>query len=341
MQRHARFALFEPDLDAVRGVRVHHRAVALPNAADGGQAVGVQRAARDEPGLGDVAVVGRVRQVERAVVAQPAPELAHPRAVAADQVVHVALEVGGLGDVHRRARGGLDLFRLARAVAPAAEELVQHVVLVARQDQAPDRQPHRARHVAGVDVAEIARGHRERDLLGVRRGGGEVALEVVHHLRRDARPVDRVDRADAVAALELGVGGDRLDDVLAVVEHALEREVVDVVVLQAVHLRRLERAHAPARREHEHAQALLAAHRVLGRRAGVARGGAEDVEPLAALLEHELEQVAEQLQREVLERERRPVRQAEDMQPRLERLERRDLVAAENRAGVGLENYFS
>ncbi len=56
---------------------------------------------------------------------------------------------------------------------------------------------------------------------------------------------------------------------------------------------------------------VLAAHRVLGRRAGVARGGAEDVDGLAALREHVLEQVAEQLHRHVLEGERGPVGQLE------------------------------
>ena len=48
-----------------------------------------------------------------------------------------------------------------------------------------------------------------------------------------------------------------------------------------------------------------------------------------AVAQHVLEQVAEQLQRDVLERERRPVRQAQQMQARLERRQRRDVVAAE------------
>ena len=51
-------------------------------------------------------------------------------------------------------------------------------------------------------------------------------------------------------------------------------------VLQAEHLRLLERAHAAVRREHEDAHAALAAHRVFGGAAGVARGRAQDVELL-------------------------------------------------------------
>jgi hypothetical protein len=45
--------------------------------------------------------------------------------------------------------------------------------------------------------------------------------------------------------------------------------------------------------------------------------------------------MTQQLQRDVLERERRPVRQAQDMQPALQRLQRRDLVAAEDARAVG------
>ena len=53
------------------------------------------------------------------------------------------------------------------------------------------------------------------------------------------------------------------------------------------------------------------------------------VPPLAR--QHVLEQVAEELQRDVLERERRSVRHAQQVQARLQRAQRRDLVAAEDR----------
>jgi hypothetical protein len=75
-----------------------------------------------------------------------------------------------------------------------------------------------------------------------------------------------------VAGLERRVGVDLFDDALAVVERSLHREVVDVRVLQRIHLRALESAHAPVRREHVDVDSLAPAHRVLGRRAGVARG---------------------------------------------------------------------
>ena len=198
--------------------------------------------------------------------------------IAADDVEDVALEVRRLRDVHRRARRRVRLGERARTIASGAEELVEHVVLVGREDQPADRQPHLLRDVAGEDVAEVAGRHGEIDRRADRRRHREIALEIVDDLRRHARPVDRVDGADRMAALEPGVAADRLDDVLAFVEHAVDREIVDVGIGEREHLRRLERAHPALRREHEHANAALAAQRVLGRAAGVARGRADDVE---------------------------------------------------------------
>ena len=95
------------------------------------------------------------------------------------------------------------LRRRARAVAAGAEELVEHVVLVGREDQPADRQAHLARDVAREDVAEVARRHGEVDDLVVAARRREIAREVIDDLRRDARPVDRVDGADRVARLEI------------------------------------------------------------------------------------------------------------------------------------------
>lgn len=73
--------------------------------------------------------------------------------------------------------------------------------------------------VAGEDVAKVARGDREADLVaegegGVLAGEGEVGVEVVDGLGEDARPVDRVDGAELVGRVDLGVGEEGFDDVL-------------------------------------------------------------------------------------------------------------------------------
>ena len=86
---------------------------------------------------------------------------------------------------------------------------------------------------------------------------------------------------------------------------------MNVGVLQAEHLRLLERAHAPVRAGHEDAHAPFAAHRVLSRAAGVATGRTEDVEFFAASRQFILEQVPQQLHRHVLEGQRRAVGQSQ------------------------------
>ena len=82
---------------------------------------------------------------------------------------------------------------------------------------------------------------------------------------------------------------------------------------------------------------MLATHRVLGGRAGIAGGGAEDVDRFAALVQNILEQVAEQLHRHVLEGERRAVRQLLRVQPIFQLGQRRDLGSVAAVAGEAVD----
>ena len=164
----------------------------------------------------------------------------------------------------------------------------------------------------------------------------KVGREVIDHLSHQSGPVDRIDGADPVAPLEVGIAGHGFDDVLAIVEHPLDGEVVDVVVLQAEHLGLLKGAHAPMRRHHEDANALLAAHRIFRRAAGVATGCAEDVQLLTPARQLVFEQIAEQLHGHVLERQRGAVRQFRDVKTRLKLPHRRDPVRCQRSRRVGL-----
>ena len=93
-----------------------------------------------------------------------------------------------------------------------------------------------------------------------------------------------------------------------------DRDVVDVGVLEGVHLRPLHRAHATGRREHEDADAFLPSEGVLGRRTGVARGGTQDVEDLAPLGQHVGNRLPQELHGQVLESHGRPLGQAHEDQ---------------------------
>ena len=190
--------------------------------------------------------------------------------------------------------------------------------------------------MAGTHVAEIAARYAERHLLGIRLGCLDVAGKVVHHLRQQTRPVDGVDRTNLVFALELEVVGHCFDDVLAIIKHALDGDVVDVGVLQAEHLCLLEGAHAAVWAGHEDAHALFATHGVLCGAAGVATGGAQNVELFAAAGQFVFEQVAQQLHGHVLERQSRAIGERFDPDAVLQVAQGHDFAGAEYFGGVGL-----
>ena len=115
---------------------------------------------------------------------------------------------------------------------------------------------------------------------------------------------------------------------------------MDVQVVEPEHLRLLERGHAAGRGEHEDADVVAAAHRVLGRGAGVARGCAQDGERLAAAGQLVLEELAEQLHRHVLERGGRALGEVRDGELLVELGHRHDVRVGELGSAVGLGGEF-
>ena len=169
-----------------------------------------------------------------------------------------------------------------------------------------------------------------------RLSGLYVAREVVNNLRQQTCPVDRVDSPDAVLALELQVVGHGLDHVLAIVKHALDGDVVDIRVHQAEHLRLLEGAHAAIRAGHEDTHALFATHGVLGGAAGVAAGGAQNIEFFATAGQLKLKQIAQQLHGHVLEGQGGAIGQGFQPQAVFKMAQGHDFAGAKHFGGVGL-----
>ena len=60
------------------------------------------------------------------------------------------------------------------------------------------------------------------------------------------------------------------NDILRIIKHAFDGDIKNILILQTIHLRGLERAHLTFGREHEHIHTLLATHRVFGSTARVA-----------------------------------------------------------------------
>ena len=195
-------------------------------------------------------------------------------------------------------------------VGAGRERARQDVVDVGGDHQPVDRQAHAHGDVAGIDVAEIAGRHRERD-LAMRRAERDRGGEVVDRLRDDARPVDRVDAGQRHPIAKSVVVEQALHDRLAVVEGAFDRERVDVVVGGRGHHAPLHVGDAPVREQHEDVGAAAAAERLDRRAAGVAGGRHHHRGALAARGQHVIHQPAQKLHRQVLEGERRAVEELE------------------------------
>ena len=94
----------------------------------------------------------------------------------------------------------------------------------------------------GQDVAEVARWHGEAHGPVILLGHLQPTRDVVDDLGHDAAPVHRVDGAEMVTALEFEVTGDKLHEVLAIVEDPSDGNIANVGVEDREHLRGLERA---------------------------------------------------------------------------------------------------
>ena len=246
------------------------------------------------------------------------------------------LQVGADLDVHRRA-GGRAPPRVISMV-PVVKKRVRMSLRLDADHQAVHGQPHPLGRPPGQDVAEVAGGHHEADRRPVR-CDGQVGRHVVDDLRHDPGPVDGVDRGQPHLLPERHVRERGLDQVLAVVEGARHRDGVGVGRAERGHLAALHLGGPAVREQDEDVDVGQSGAGVHGRRAGVARGGAQDTDALVAIGEHVVEQPPDQLQRDVLEGERRSPEQLEQVQRHVtglpERHDRAHRRRVEGGVGVG------
>ncbi len=117
----------------------------------------------------------------------------------------------------------------------------------------------------------------------------------------------------------------------------VDRDRVHVRRVDRRHLAPLHVAHAALRVEHDDLGAAARREARDGRRAGVARGRDEHRDALVALAQHVVEEPADELQREILEGQRRAVEELEQPLAGVELDERADGRMAEARVGLGAQ----
>lgn len=315
-------------MDGDGGVRIDDLARRQTHLGDGVERFAFGRRTRVEP-VGECAF-HPLREGEFPRLAELGHHRGRGAAVAASKFEHQAFEIRRDLNIHRRRDRGRDAFQRHRAGQDGARD---DVVAVGRDDQAFDRQAHAARSVGRQHIAEIAGRHAERyGTIGrTQRQGG---MDVIDDLARDARPVDRVDRRQMVAVAEFEIAEQRLHQILAIVEIALDRHVMDIRVQHRRHLAALHRRRAPVRVQHDDVDMLRARNRRDPGRARIARRRSDDGDAFAALGQHIVEQLADELERVILERERGAVEQLQRPQIGVELLQRRDGLMGEVRVGL-------
>ena len=190
--------------------------------------------------------------------------------------------------------------------------------------------------MAGEHVAEVARGNGEghrRPATTQAFGGHHVVDDLGHH----PCPVDRVDRRQAHAVPEPDVGEHGLHHVLAVVEGAVDGHVVHVGCDDGGHLPPLDVRHPTGRMEDDDIHVVPVPTGLDGRRAGVARRGADDGDPRSTSVQLVVEEAAHQLEGDVLERQRRTVEELQQVHP-VGQFDHRDHVRRIE-GGVGLGHH--
>ena len=148
----------------------------------------------------------------------------------------------------------------------------------------------------------------------MRRAERDRGGEIIDRLRHDARPVDGIDAGEPHPVAEGVVIEHRLHQRLAVVEGAVDGDRVHVGVGRRGHHAPLHLGDAAVGEQHHHVDLGAAAEGLDRGAAGIAGCGDHDGGALAALDQHVVHQPGDELHRQVLEGERRPVEQLEHEQ---------------------------
>ena len=127
------------------------------------------------------------------------------------------------------------------------KEIIEHIVFVGGDDKAIDWQPHLTSNVTGANIAKIARWYAKADFFVIACGDGKIGLKVINDLRKDTAPVDRVHRTEIISGFECRVLLQRFDDILTVIKHTVDGDIMDIVISQAIHLRTLKLTHLAMR----------------------------------------------------------------------------------------------
>ena len=178
---------------------------------------------------------------------KPAHLLSQSHPIAPTAIEQQPLKIRTHLNVHRRRDRGCDA--RCRVIA-IAQSPIENVVHIGRHHQCLNRQPHLRCDIACEDISEIARRDAESN-FAIGRAQLQRGVKIIHHLRHQPRPIDRVYRANVEAAGERLIAKHALHHCLRIVKAALNRNIVDIGRAHRSHLAALNIADLPLGMEHE------------------------------------------------------------------------------------------
>ena len=100
-----------------------------------------------------------------------------------------------------------------------------------------------SRAICPADITKVTRWHAETHLFAVVGGAGKVTFKIVDDLREDTTPVNGLTVPRLYLALNSASCCRAFYDILAVIEHTFDGDVMDIFVIEAIHLCALELTH--------------------------------------------------------------------------------------------------
>ena len=101
--------------------------------------------------------------------------------------------------------------------------------------------------MTGANITKVTRWDAKADFFIIARSNGKVGFKVINDLRKDTTPVNRVNRTEVISRFKFSILLQRFDNILAIIKHTVDGDIMDIIIGQTIHLRTLKLAHFAVR----------------------------------------------------------------------------------------------
>ena len=128
-----------------------------------------------------------------------------------------------------------------------------------------------------TNIAKITRWHTKTHTFTVIICRFKITCKIINHLRNNTPPVNTVNRANMKIMFEMGIPLNGFYNILTIIKHTLHSNVVNIIVLQAIHLCTLKCRHLAFGRQHEYMNPFFASQSIFRSRTCIATGRTQNI----------------------------------------------------------------